>query len=92
MDRRYFLKHLSTTAATSLALPFLGYPVLSLAANSFTGIDYVDVETGYGKIRGIRTTGVNIFKGVPYAGKVSGANRFRRPAQKIAQKVQKAWR
>ncbi|HPG07119.1 MAG: carboxylesterase/lipase family protein [Saprospiraceae bacterium] len=80
MDRRYFLKHLSTTAATSLALPFLGYPVLSLAANSFTRNDYVDVETSYGKVRGIQSSGVNIFKGIPYAGKVSGANRFRRPA------------
>lgn len=41
---------------------------------------FVDVETGYGKLRGIRERGVNIYKGVPYAGRVSGDRRFRSPA------------
>ena len=41
---------------------------------------YVTAETAYGKVRGIRELGVNIFKGIPYAGSVSGANRFGRPA------------
>ena len=36
----------------------------------------VTAETAYGKVRGIRELGVNIFKGIPYAGSVSGANRF----------------
>ena len=40
----------------------------------------VTAETAYGKVRGIRELGVNIFKGIPYAGSVSGANRFGRPA------------
>ena len=38
------------------------------------------VEISHGKIRGIRTEGVNIFKGIPYAGRISGDRRFRRPA------------
>ncbi len=42
--------------------------------------DYVEVEITHGKIKGIRTEGVNIFRGIPYAGKVSGDRRFRRPA------------
>jgi para-nitrobenzyl esterase len=43
-------------------------------------MDMVKVEISQGKIRGIRKEGVNIFKGIPYAGKVSGEHRFRRPA------------
>ncbi len=41
----------------------------------------IEVEISHGKIRGIRVKGVNIFKGVPYAGRVSGDRRFRRPAE-----------
>jgi para-nitrobenzyl esterase len=40
----------------------------------------VVAETKYGKIKGARNNGVNIFKGVPYAGRVSGDRRFRKPA------------
>lgn len=43
-------------------------------------MNLVEAETIYGKIRGRRTAGVTSFKGVPYAGQVSGAYRFRRPA------------
>lgn len=39
----------------------------------------VVTETVFGKIRGCRINGVSIFKGVPYAGSVSGATRFQRP-------------
>ena len=43
-------------------------------------MNYVEVETAYGRLRGRRTNGVNIFKGIPYGGQVSGSYRFRRPA------------
>jgi para-nitrobenzyl esterase len=38
--------------------------------------DYRVVETPYGKLKGYRENDVTIFKGVPYAGSVSGRNRF----------------
>jgi para-nitrobenzyl esterase len=41
--------------------------------------EYVVVETAYGKLRGVRDQGVSVFRGVPYAGTVSGERRFRRP-------------
>ena len=44
-------------------------------------MDTVEVEISHGKIRGVRAEGVNIFKGIPYAGRVSGDRRFRRPAE-----------
>lgn len=40
----------------------------------------ITVATEYGQIRGIRNDGVNIFKGIPYAGSVSGDRRFRQAA------------
>ncbi len=42
--------------------------------------DDVVAETAYGKVRGARVAGVSVFRGVPYAGRVSGDRRFRRPA------------
>jgi para-nitrobenzyl esterase len=41
----------------------------------------IDADTTYGMVRGIREKGVNIFKGIPYAGSVSGERRFRRPVE-----------
>jgi para-nitrobenzyl esterase len=41
----------------------------------------IDVEISHGKLRGARHEGVTIFKGIPYAGRVSGDRRFRRPAE-----------
>ncbi|MEZ4898081.1 MAG: carboxylesterase/lipase family protein [Saprospiraceae bacterium] len=79
MDRRYFLKQTTFAAATSLVLPALGYPNDRLK-NFLSGNDFVNAETSFGKVRGTRVAGVNIFKGIPYAGQVSGTHRFRRPA------------
>lgn len=38
---------------------------------------YVEVETSYGKVRGAQGDGLVRFRGIPYAGSVSGANRFK---------------
>ena len=46
-----------------------------------SSMNSIEVEISHGKIRGIRAEGVNIFKGIPYAGPVSGDRRFRRPAE-----------
>jgi para-nitrobenzyl esterase len=39
--------------------------------------EYVAVETTFGRIRGLKTDGLMIFKGIPYGGSVSGPNRFK---------------
>ncbi|NMC39388.1 MAG: carboxylesterase/lipase family protein [Bacteroidales bacterium] len=76
INRRQFLTRMSLATTATFALPG--------AVNSAVfgrKDEYVTVETSHGKIRGIRTEGVNIFKGIPYAGKISGDRRFRRPAR-----------
>ena len=45
------------------------------------GQSLVEVEITHGRIRGARQEGVNTFKGIPYAGGVSGEGRFRRPTE-----------
>lgn len=40
---------------------------------------FVEVETAQGRLRGGHERGAVAFKGVPYAGSVSGANRFKAP-------------
>jgi para-nitrobenzyl esterase len=42
--------------------------------------DNVEVRTAYGRVRGAKTANLTTFKGIPYAGSVSGANRFRASA------------
>ena len=37
------------------------------------------VETAAGRIRGLRTRGTDVFKGIPYGASTAGANRFRAP-------------
>lgn len=43
-------------------------------------MNLIEVEISHGKLRGARQDGVSIFRGIPYAGSVSGDRRFRRPA------------
>lgn len=46
----------------------------------FDSAEFVEAKTVYGNVKGARIEGVNLFKGIPYAGKVSGNQRFKRPA------------
>ena len=71
---------MSLTTIGAVAISKMGYSATGFLGNPTKADDFVDVEITHGKIRGIRSEGVNIFKGVPYAGKVSGDRRFRRPA------------
>jgi len=74
ISRRKFVGQLSLSTAAVVAYSRMGY-----SASMYVD-DYVDVEITHGRIRGVKSDGVNIFKGIPYAGKVSGDRRFRRPA------------
>ena len=42
-----------------------------------SGPSYVEAETAYGRVRGTQGAGLVRFKGIPYGGSVSGANRFK---------------
>jgi para-nitrobenzyl esterase len=73
INRRKFLSNLSLATAAVTVPGFV--------CSSFTKPEeYVEVEIAHGRIKGIRNEGVNIFKGIPYAGRISGDSRFRRPA------------
>ena len=76
--RRVFIRQASLSAA-SVLLPAPRF--FQKNSGTFLPDESVDVEVSYGKLRGTRQDGVNIFKGIPYAGRVSGDRRFRRPAQ-----------
>lgn len=67
MNRRGFLKFAS---ASGLLLP---------ASLSFAQDTTVDAETRFGRVRGRRINGVNVFKGIPYGASTSGSNRFMPP-------------
>jgi para-nitrobenzyl esterase len=77
MNRRQFVSHVTLSVAGTFVLSNLAYNVFGRSA--FGAEEFVTTESAYGKLRGIRQEGVNIFKGIPYGGSVSGVNRFRRP-------------
>lgn len=73
IDRRRLLAGGAATAGV-LALP--------MAACADAASETVEVQVAEGRLRGVRTGGVDTYKGVPYGAGVSGANRFKpaRPA------------
>lgn len=73
LNRRQFVSRISLASVAAVL------PKSSISSFYQQTTDYVTTETSHGKIRGIRTEGVNIFKGIPYAGRISGDRRFRRP-------------
>lgn len=80
ISRRKFVSWMGLSAVATVALPRLGYGISQLGAEQLKSGSYVEAETVYGKIKGVRFDGVNVFKGVPYGGRISGDRRFRRPA------------
>jgi para-nitrobenzyl esterase len=68
-DRRSLLQ------GTAVGAPMLWLPWRAAAAVVGDPI----AETEYGKVRGTRVNGVEIYRGVPYGGSVSGAARFSAP-------------
>ncbi|MBK7711769.1 MAG: carboxylesterase/lipase family protein [Bacteroidales bacterium] len=75
INRRQFVTRVALTTAGAVAFPKLVFSSMNSVAD-----EYITAEISHGKIRGVRTEGVNIFRGVPYAGRISGNRRFRRPA------------
>src|SRR5664279_294651 len=73
IGRRKFLGSVSLISA-AFAIPDYVY------SSIIKPEEYIITEITKGKIKGIRNEAVNIFKGIPYAGKVSGNRRFKRPA------------
>ncbi len=78
MLRRNFLRQIKYSA------PLLVVPssyIFSSVTKQFAHQrnDFVTTETLYGKLKGERINGVNVFKGIPYGDTVSGNNRFQRP-------------
>jgi para-nitrobenzyl esterase len=73
IDRRLFLSQLSLAGAAAATAGF-GF------TKSRRPDEFIEAEINTGKIKGVRSDGVNVFKGVPYGGKISGDRRFRRPA------------
>ncbi|MCF2498179.1 carboxylesterase/lipase family protein [Dyadobacter chenhuakuii] len=73
IDRRVFLSQLSLAGAAAATAGF-GFTSASRPD------EFIETEINTGKIKGVRNDGVNVFKGVPYGGKISGDRRFRRPA------------
>jgi para-nitrobenzyl esterase len=74
LDRRNFLVRGSMTMAAIAGAASLK-PGLGFAQPGAT--EYVEVVTGHGRLRGSRQSGLVTFKGIPYGGPVSGANRFK---------------
>ena len=80
-DRRRFMK--IGTAVASLSL-WLRARAGEAAWRTRTVAPFIEVETTLGRIRGGHSRGALAFKGVPYAGPVSGENRFKAPPKATA--------
>ena len=77
LDRRRFLTN-SSMALVAIA----GSSVLASSERIWgrpAPTETVEVQTAYGRLRGMRQADLTTFKGVPYAGSVAGENRFKAP-------------
>ena len=76
-NRRKFLK----IGTAALAAPYLWLPARAdePAWPTQTMAPFIEVEIDSGRIRGGHSRGALAFKGIPYAGSVSGRNRFKAP-------------
>jgi para-nitrobenzyl esterase len=72
LSRRQFIGRTTLAGAPMVLLPGTASAWMSRSAQEPV------VDTAYGKLRGYRNNGVTIFKGIPYAGDVSGRMRFRK--------------
>lgn len=80
ISRREFTKRLSLPAVAAVVSSTTGCVGGNALSEEAAEARPVLGETSHGRIRGQRIRGVNIYKGIPYAGAVSGERRFRGPA------------
>ncbi len=75
LDRRSVLQ----AGAAMIAAPYLCLPARAAepAWPTQTVAPFIEVEIDSGRIRGGHSRGALAFKGIPYAGPVSGRNRFK---------------
>jgi para-nitrobenzyl esterase len=72
MNRRSFLRNISLAAGT-VAAPAIFASKIRAQAGSASPI----AKTAHGQVRGAVKEGVNVFKGIPYAGSPEGEGRFK---------------
>src|SRR5205807_9141906 len=77
MNRRRFLANSSLALAAMAGASLTG--ASSDAWDQAENGETVEGKTACGRLRGKRNADVITFKGVPYAGSVSGKNRFKAP-------------
>src|SRR5438876_3881563 len=77
INRRDFLAHSSTAIAGMAGASLIG--ASRYVVGQAAPVENVQVKTAYGRLRGKRAKDVITFKGIPYAGSVSGENRFKAP-------------
>src|SRR5436189_390362 len=78
LDRRKFLGDSSMALAAIAGSSLVGASRLAWALPATA--ETVEVKTAYGRLHGTRKGDLVTFKGIPYAGPVSGENRFRAPS------------
>jgi para-nitrobenzyl esterase len=78
LSRRQFLSSASLATASVMGLA-RSSRAWTIETPSGRSQEYVVIDTSNGKLRGVREDGVSIFRGIPYAGTVSGLRRFTRP-------------
>jgi para-nitrobenzyl esterase len=74
ISRKQFLRQSALSLGSVMLFSGFDFP------STITDGDFVIADTAFGKVRGKREKGVNIYKGIPYAGRISGDRRFLRPA------------
>lgn len=77
LDRRRFLTDTSMALAAIAGSSLVSPGRLAWARQATA--ETVEVKTAYGRLRGTRKADLITFKGIPYAGSVSGENRFKAP-------------
>lgn len=74
MNRRSLLKSTLATGAVAGACLQRGF-----SGPTATKYESPEVDTAYGKLRGVSHDGVHVFRGVPYSASTAGENRFLPP-------------